>query len=78
MSTRTFHHFAEYHRPRFYRYKVAHPGLSLSLSRNVYPAAPSPPTETHVGTAWIGLCLVVGRYAYCVKWAHAHIRIEEA
>jgi hypothetical protein len=73
MSTRTFHHFAEYHRPRFYRYEVAAPGFRLH--RNVYPVAP--PRQSDVGTAWIGLCLVMGRYAYCVKWAHARIRIEE-
>lgn len=72
MSTpRIFHHFAEYHRPRFYRYRVADPGIRMV--RNIYPSSPA---ETHVGTAWIGLGLVLGRYAYCVKWANAKLRIE--
>lgn len=74
VAPRIFHHFAEYHRPRFYRYRVADPGIRMM--RNVYPSTPTHPGETHVGTAWIGLCLVVGRYAYCVKWANAGIRIE--
>lgn len=73
-TPRTFHHSAEYHPPRFYRYKVAAPGFRLL--RNVYPCAPPRPTETNVGTAWIGLCVILGRYAYCVKWADARLRIE--
>ena len=73
-GTRIAHHFAEYHRPRFHRYRVHHPGFHLM--RNVYPCAPAVDRATHIGTAWIGLCLVVGRYAYCVKWANAGLRIE--
>ncbi len=72
-TTRIAHHYAEYHLPRFYRYEVAHPGFRLH--RNVYPCAPR--RQSDIGTAWIGLCLVVGRYAYCVKWAHARIRFED-
>ena len=45
------------HWPRIYRYVVADPGLRLT--RNRY------------GAALIGYALVVGRYAYCVKWADA-------
>lgn len=48
---------AEWHRPRMYRYEVAYRGFRLM--RNRY------------GSAWIGLALVAGRYAYCVKWANA-------
>jgi hypothetical protein len=48
---------AEWHRPRFYRYLVA--DRRFRLVRNRYDSA------------WIGLALVAGRYAYCVKWADA-------
>jgi hypothetical protein len=46
-----------FHRPRIYRYVVADPGLRLGVNR--------------YGTALIGLALVAGRFAYCVKWADA-------
>lgn len=46
-----------FHRPHAYRYRVADPGLRLALNR--YPGAV------------IGVALVIGRYAYCVKWADA-------
>lgn len=52
---------AIYHRPRFYRYRIAYPGLRLA--RNRY--------EGQRGSATIGLALAVGRYAYCVKWANS-------
>lgn len=45
-----------YHWPRAYRYRVAHPGLRAM--RNKY-----------TGYRAIGLAVVVGRYAYCLKWA---------
>lgn len=61
-------HYAEYHRPRVYRYRVADPGLRLR--RNRYTAMGGDDS----GAAWIGLCLVVGRYAYCMKWANARMR----
>jgi hypothetical protein len=48
---------AEPHRPRIYRYQVADPGLRLAGNR--------------YGHALIGAALVIGRYAYCVKWANA-------
>ena len=48
---------AEWHLPRVYRYRVADPGFQVR--RNRY------------GAAFIGLALVAGRYAYCVKWANA-------
>lgn len=63
-------HYAEFHWPRFYRYKVADRRLQLAANR--YPPAPS---RTR-GSAWIGLALVMGRYAYCVKWADARLARE--
>lgn len=45
------------HRPRFYRYRVACPGFRCGWNR--YPSA------------IIGWYLVLGSYAYCVKWAWA-------
>lgn len=70
-------HYTELHRPRFYRYLVADDRTGFRLKRNVYPCAPVLPggPETR-GSAWIGLALVVGRHAYCVKWAHARMRRE--
>ena len=50
---------AERHRPRVYRYVVADPGFRLRQNR--------------YGSALIGLALVGGRYAYCVKWADARV-----
>jgi hypothetical protein len=47
----------EFHRLQFYRYHVADPGFRAGLNR--YPGVV------------IGLYLVAGRYAYCVKWAWA-------
>jgi hypothetical protein len=44
------------HFPKFYRYKVADPGFRAMWNR--YPGA------------IIGAALVVGGYAYCVKWAN--------
>ena len=83
-GTRIAHHFAEYRRPRFHRYEVAHPGFRMM--RNVYPSARPPERFVYpkalrvidMGTAWIGLAVIVGRYAYCVKWAHARIRFEDS
>ncbi|GIH95345.1 hypothetical protein ACFFMN_23575 [Planobispora siamensis] len=69
----TWHHYAELHKPRLYRYRVADDAQGLRLSRNIYPSAPEP---TARGRAWIGLVLVVGCYAYCVKWAHARMRLK--
>ena len=55
---------ASYHRPRFYRYRIADPGFRLM--RNRYTGL--------YGAATIGLALAVGRYAYCVKWADAEVK----
>lgn len=44
-----------YHWPRIYRYRVADPGFRCAW--NQYPGVR------------IGAAVVVGRYAYCVKWA---------
>lgn len=46
-----------WHRPQLYRYPVADPGFRAVLNR--YPGAV------------IGVALVAGRYAYCVKWGWA-------
>ena len=80
-TPRTFHHFAEYHRPRFYRHPVAH--LGVRVVPNYYggtryrrAAQIAGDTDRNVGMAWIGLGIVIGRYAYCVKWADAGLRIE--
>lgn len=63
-------HYAAPHWPRFYRYHVADRGLRMMKNR--YPSGP----ERTKGSAWIGLAVVVGRYAYCVKWAGARMRWE--
>lgn len=45
------------HRPKFYRYRVADPGLGFVWNR--YPGAV------------IGAALRIGAHAYCVKWGRA-------
>ena len=77
MADTIWRHYAEPHWPRFYRYRVAEDAAGYRLARNVYPCAPAQPgiPETR-GSAWIGLALNLGRYAYCVKWAHARLRQE--
>lgn len=52
---------ALYHRPKFLRYRVADRGLRATI--NAY--------RSPHGTARIGFAVVVGSYAYCVKWAKA-------
>lgn len=49
----------EWHRPRFYRYLVSTQVRGFRISRNYYPGA------------WIGMAIVIGSYAYCVKWGWA-------
>ena len=41
----------------FYRYAVANPGIRIMLNR--------------YGWKVIGVAVVIGRFAYCVKWASA-------
>jgi hypothetical protein len=48
-----------FHWPQIYRYLVADKGYRLVLNR--YPGA------------IIGIALVAGRYAYCIKWANAKV-----
>lgn len=43
-------------RPRFYRYRVADPGLRATVNN-------------YTGERPIGLTFVVGSHAYCVLWA---------
>jgi len=46
-----------WHMPRAYRYEVSRPGLRAALNR--YPSG------------IIGVAVVAGRFAYCLKWAAA-------
>lgn len=46
------------HRPAFYRYEVAYPTRFRARLN-------------HYGWWVIGIAVVVGKYAYCVKWARA-------
>ena len=55
--------YAKLHRPRFYRYKVADPGIRVT--RNLY--------RNDSSCAFIGVAVVAGRFAYCVKWADAKL-----
>jgi hypothetical protein len=50
-----------FHLPTFLRYRVADAGFRAGLNR--YPKHPS-----------IGAYVVVGRWAYCVKWATLGLR----
>lgn len=63
-SGQATYHLGVRHRPTFYRYTVADPGLRVR--RNGYANQHSAVT--------IGLAVVIGRKAYCVKWATARIR----
>ena len=49
---------AKWHVPMFYRYKVASP-RKVRLALNRYPGIV------------IGAAIVIGHYAYCVKWGIA-------
>lgn len=49
----------QFHLPRFYRYRVAKPGLRTGPNLYRRPLR------------WIGWYVVIGRYAYCVKWGWA-------
>lgn len=48
----------KWHRPQAYRYEVSRRGLRAALNR--YP-----------GGVVIGAAVVVGRFAYCIKWGWA-------
>lgn len=48
-----------WHWPLLYRYRVADPGLRVTLNR--------------YGSLTIGIAVVAGRHAYCVKWAKAKL-----
>lgn len=59
----------KFHRPRFYRYKVARVDRNGPLRwfrGPLWNAYRSP-----YGTARIGVGVVLGRWAYCVKWARS-------
>lgn len=63
---REISHRAKYHRPKFYRYRIAD-----DLSGK--PRATWNRYENQFSRVTIGLAVIVGRYAYCVKWANAEI-----
>jgi len=50
----------KWHAPQFYRYKVATPLTGPRLALNRYPGIV------------IGAVIVIGHYAYCVKWGSAN------
>lgn len=60
--------YAKLHRPRFYRYKVAEPGFRAG--RNLY--------RNDSSSTLIGVAVVAGRFAYCVKWADAKLDLGAA
>jgi len=49
----------KWHAPQFYRYEVATP-QTVRLALNRYPGIV------------IGAVIVIGHYAYCVKWGNAN------
>lgn len=51
--------YIEWHRPNLYRYRVAHPGIRIGWNR--YPGVK------------IGAYVVIGQYAYCIKWGWARV-----
>ncbi|MEU4170995.1 hypothetical protein AB0F46_29460 [Streptomyces sp. NPDC026665] len=61
---REINHRPAYHRPKVYRYRVADPGLRVVPNRYA----------NQFSKATIGIAVVVGRHAYCVKWANAEIK----
>jgi hypothetical protein len=65
-SGREVRHYAEYHRPKFYRYKVGEPGFRALWNRYANTSS----------SATIGIAVVIGRNAYCVKWANARLDLQ--
>lgn len=65
-------YYAKPHLPCFYRYPIAADDAGARLVRNTYPHVPDPETR---GSAWIGLAVRLGRFAYCVQWADARLRL---
>jgi hypothetical protein len=60
----TYRHAKKMHWPKAYRYKVP-PREGARFMWNRY--------EAEIGRATIGCAVVVGRYAYCLKWADAKL-----
>jgi hypothetical protein len=61
------HHYAVRvvrHWPKFYRYRVAEPGL-FRWTWNDY--------HSKTSRARIGFAVVIGHHAYCVKWADSKV-----
>lgn len=71
---------AKWHLPKIYRYKVGSvsgkanvwksPGPSLKWNKYDYRDGS---IEDVTGVARLGVALVIGRYAYCIKWASVRI-----
>ena len=55
--------YKEFHSPRIYRYRVGEPGFRAAWNR-----------YRTFGRVTIGFAVVVGHYAYCLKWANARSR----
>ena len=73
-----WHHHAEYHWPRIYRYRVADAGLRLR--RNRYPASRCGRSQNS-GTAWIGLkqeCKRLGNPQMPEQASGAHNALADA
>ncbi|MFH8619182.1 hypothetical protein ACH4E8_29530 [Streptomyces sp. NPDC017979] len=64
---REINHRPRYHRPKFYRYRIADDLPSR-------PRATWNRYENQFSRTTIGLAVIVGHYAYCVKWASAEIQ----
>ncbi len=60
-------HYAGYHWPKLYRYRIADDLAGT-------PRATWNRYENQFSRATIGLAIIVGRYAYCVKWADSRVR----
>ncbi|MGV9755421.1 hypothetical protein ACWDUC_06235 [Streptomyces tricolor] len=56
--------YPEYHWPKVYRYRAAPGGARAMWNRYANSAS----------RATIGLAVVMGKYAYCLKWAQARAR----
>ncbi len=77
-----FRHYAVYRRPRFYRYRVADPGVrivrnTMGCGSGVVQRGDDHHIHESTGSLWIGLVVVVGSTAYCVRWADVKTDITD-
>ncbi|MCM2394376.1 hypothetical protein [Streptomyces albipurpureus] len=63
---REIHHHPRYHLPKLYRYTVADTAPRAFWNRY----------QNRVSKATIGAGIVIGRYAYCIKWANAETKLH--